>query len=705
MKKLLKLIWKRKFTSLIILIVVAYGGYFTYQKLNPPSETVKYVTSAAKKGMLISSISGAGQISAENQVDIKPKVSGDIINITVKQGQEVKKGDLIAEIDAKDAIRTVSDTSSALATAKLELDELLSPPDKLNLLQAENAVAGAKASLDKLLAPADPSDILQAENSLIVAKEALEKLKLSQQINYQQALEAKTSVENNLNDGYESAYNQIAEVSLNLPDILTKLHTILFSKEIADNTSYVLHNPNDDLLTGSFLSADYADQDKFKKYIQDAKDEYAEINDEYKKTFEEYKSMSRYSSKDEIEAILEKTIILVRKISDAIKNQSNMLDFWVTYRTDHSLTVYSVVIGYQSSLNTYTSQTNSILSTTLAKKTSIAVYKKSILDANRNIEEMDYNYPLEITADQRTIAEKEDGLAKLKAGADIADVEAARRSLKEKEASLEKLKAGATDLEIRNKKLAIQQKNNALIDAKQNYENYFIRVPFDGVIAQVNASKGDSASSGSAVAVLMTQQKIAGLTLNEIDAARVKIGQKTTLEFDAVGGLSITGEVAEIDAIGTVSQGVVSYNIKIAFTIQDDRIKPGMSVSASIITEAKQDVLLVPITAVKTSGGNSYVEILPPHLECTTDTATGFSLTAENSKCGALVDGAPQNKMVITASSNDTMIEIIKGLAEGEEIITQTIKSGTTATAPKAGGSSGTSRSGGDMGNVFRAMR
>lgn len=679
MKKIIKLILRRKLIFLIILAAISYGGYFTYQKLNPPAETVKYVTNAAKKGMLISSISGTGQISAENQIDIKPKVSGDITNVSVTQGQEVKEGDLIAEIDSQDARRAVNDATSNLATARLELDELLSPPDKLTLLQSKNSVISAKASLDKLLAPADPSDVLQAKNSVTAAKEALEKLQLSQQTAYEQAREAKTSAENDLNDAYESAYNQVADVSLSLPDIMTKLHNILYSKEIANNTSYVLNNPNNDLLRGSFSSTDYVEQDKFKKYIGDAESEYAALDAEYKKTFDEYKSMTRYSSKDDIETILEKTINLVRNVSDAIKNQSNMLDFWVTYRTDYSLTVYSTVSEYKNSLNTYTTQVNSILSTTLGKQTSIANYKQSIIDENRDLETMDYNYPLEITADQRTITEKEDALAKLKAGADTADIDAARRSLEEKKTSLEKLEAGATELDIRNKKIAIQQKNDALVEAKQTLEEYKITAPFDGVIAAVNIKKGDSASSGNAIAILITKQKIAGITLNEIDAAQVKTGQKTTLQFDAIEGLSIIGEVAEMDTIGAVSQGVVSYNIKIAFNVQDDRIKPGMSVSASIITEAKQDVLLVPITAVKTSSDNSYVEVL--------------------------VNGSPQNKNVTTGSSNDTMIEIIDGIAEGEEVITQTIKSGgTTAITPTAGSSS-TARPGGDMGNVFRAMR
>jgi len=142
--------------------------------------------------------------------------------------------------------------------------------------------------------------------------------------------------------------------------------------------------------------------------------------------------------------------------------------------------------------------------------------------------------------------------------------------------------------------------------------------------------------------------------LNDIDAAPVQTGQKTTLTFDAVEGLSITGEVVEVDTLGTVNQGVASYDVKIAFDVQDERVKPGMSVSVNIITESKAGVLLVPLTAVKTMGKNSYVEIL--------------------------VDGQAQRKTVTVGSSSDTMIEIVEGLEEGEEIIIQTVTNGNSNT-------------------------
>jgi HlyD family secretion protein len=105
------------------------------------------------------------------------------------------------------------------------------------------------------------------------------------------------------------------------------------------------------------------------------------------------------------------------------------------------------------------------------------------------------------------------------------------------------------------------------------------------------------------VATLITKQKIAQVSLNEVDITKIKSGQKVNITFDAIENLNITGQVLDVDLVGTVSQGVVSYNVKIGLDIDDERIKSGMSVSASIITDIRQDVVSVPVTANKNPCG------------------------------------------------------------------------------------------------------
>jgi len=595
MKKIISFILGHKIIVLIMLAVIGTAGYFGYQKINPKKTEASYITATVEKGMLISSIPGTGQVSASNQVEIKPKVSGDIVLVNVNVGQAIKQSDLIAQIDTRDAVQAINEAQINLENAKLDLEELLAPTDKLTLLQAENAV--------------------------IDAQDSLSKLKTSQANEYQQTEAEKQKAKDNLEKAYEDAYNTIANAFLDLPTLITGLYNTLYSYEIANSEISINNNSSN---IGVLKNTISTYRDELEKLIDSTEKNYETAKTAYDINFNTYKNASRYSERFAIEELVEETLETTKKISDTIKNEINIFDYWVDYRSRNDLTIFSKATQYQSTLNSYTSQTNSHLSGLLSAQRSIEDYKESVLDAERSLEEMDqYN---------------------------LIELAQPKRSLVENQQKLNDLKVGATDLEIKSQQLIVQQRQNSLVNAQQNYADCFMRAPFNGTIVEISITKGDSASSGTTIATLITDQKIAEITLNEIDAAQVKIGQKVTLTFDAVEDLSITGEVAEIDTLGTVSQGVVSYGVKIAFDVQDERIKPGMSMSASIILESKQNVLLAPISAVKTSSNNSYVEIL--------------------------VNNQPQRQTVTTGSSNDTMIEIIEGLEEGDSIITQTVSNG-----------------------------
>jgi multidrug efflux pump subunit AcrA (membrane-fusion protein) len=150
--------------------------------------------------------------------------------------------------------------------------------------------------------------------------------------------------------------------------------------------------------------------------------------------------------------------------------------------------------------------------------------------------------------------------------------------------------------------------------------------------------------------------------------------------------------VAEIDSVGTVSQGVVTYNVKMSFDTQDDRVKPGMSVSAAIITDIKQDILVVPNSAVKSQSGMSYVEMFDMPLPAPVD-----------GLIGSISKIAPNKIPVEVGLANDSDTEITSGIKEGDEIVTRTIlpsASTKTATAApslfgSAGGNRGTTGGGG----------
>ncbi|HLP86528.1 MAG TPA: efflux RND transporter periplasmic adaptor subunit [Candidatus Paceibacterota bacterium] len=229
----------------------------------------------------------------------------------------------------------------------------------------------------------------------------------------------------------------------------------------------------------------------------------------------------------------------------------------------------------------------------------------------------------------------------------VTDLLSSINSVTENKETLKDLLAGEDELDIRSAQLSVSSKQKA-------YNDCFVYAPFDGVIGTLTAKVGESA--GSSVGTLITKENVAVVSFNEVDMASIKVGQKANLTFDAIEGLKITGEVIEIDSLGTVSSGVVTYGVKISFNENDARVKPGMSVNVEIITDSKENILTAPSSAVKTRNGASYAEIL-----------------GENSTV--------IRKPVKIGISDDTLTEIVSGLQEGEKIITKTVNGKSSSTS------------------------
>jgi len=251
---------------------------------------------------------------------------------------------------------------------------------------------------------------------------------------------------------------------------------------------------------------------------------------------------------------------------------------------------------------------------------------------------------------------------------DVSSLSAAKSNIATKKETFSKV---GTDIQSQN--LDIQQYKNALADAKEDLAKCYIYALLDGVISEADSTIkiGDTVSSGTVLGSIITKSKIAKITLSESDIANVKVGNKATLIFDAIEDLAMTGRVVEVDSTGTTSSGVVSYGFEIALDTDNDSVKPGMSVSATIITDSKSDVLTIPTTALKSNDdGTYYVQILEKTYDLTDKT---------NSIKGVASETAPGTKAVTIGLTDDTNTEITGGLSEGDQIVIR-ISKNTSAT-------------------------
>lgn len=240
----------------------------------------------------------------------------------------------------------------------------------------------------------------------------------------------------------------------------------------------------------------------------------------------------------------------------------------------------------------------------------------------------------------------------------------------------EQLEVLEDKIDVAEEEIALAEKNleassasyqNTLKDAAQRK----VTAPISGTVNEINIKNGDDLGKISSTTTKQSPIIIGDLNtlkaevqVNEVDIAKVSVGQKAMLKFDSLDGLTVSGKVEKIDSLGTTTQNVVTYDVTIGFDTLDSRIKPEMSVSASIINDVKQGVFIIPSSAVKMEGNSYYVEVLK--------------------------DNIPERKTVQIGTTNNTDTEVTSGLEEGDKVITQTIDpNATTSTQSSGQGSSG----------------
>ncbi|MCK9352257.1 MAG: biotin/lipoyl-binding protein, partial [Candidatus Pacebacteria bacterium] len=363
-----------KKTMWFVLIIVVIAGYYGFKKATDTSMQPRYVMAAVTKGTLISSVTGSGQVSASNQIDIKPKVSGDIVSISVKSGQTVKAGDIIARLDSTDAQKAVRDAQVSVETAQLSYQKLIAPNDALSELQWQN-------TLDK-------------------------------------AKESKQSNEDDLQKTYDDGFNNVSNAFLQLPSIMTGLDQLLFNED--NSLGGTIGQENVDYYA-SYAKMNETDSTNSKadQYAAEVKANYRAARTAYDANFQQYKNTSRTtSSVTDIEKLIVQTYETTKKIADTVKSANNLIQYYKDQSALRNTTAKPLADTHLSTLSSYTSQTNSYLTNLLNSTNSITADKIAITNANR------------------TIAENTLSFQKFQAGADTLDIRNAQITITQKQNAL-----------------------------------------------------------------------------------------------------------------------------------------------------------------------------------------------------------------------------------------------------------------------------
>jgi RND family efflux transporter MFP subunit len=229
-----------------------------------------------------------------------------------------------------------------------------------------------------------------------------------------------------------------------------------------------------------------------------------------------------------------------------------------------------------------------------------------------------------------------------------ANLAAAQAQVDQAQAQLEQARQSpvASDTDISIAEAAVRQAEAQRTVAELNRNKATLHAPFDGIVTMVNLHAGDSLPPAAANAVPLQLVDASELhvdaTINEVDIARVEQGQSTQIFIDALGTEPISGTVTYIAPAATMVQNIASYLVRVDFAEDPANVRVGMSATVEIGVAEKQNVLVVPNSAIRTEGGRRIVRLQRDNSFVDTEVQIGLS--------------------------NDVETEIINGLNEGDVI-------------------------------------
>jgi len=179
-----------------------------------------------------------------------------------------------------------------------------------------------------------------------------------------------------------------------------------------------------------------------------------------------------------------------------------------------------------------------------------------------------------------------------------------------------------------------------------------IAAPASGTVIDVQIEEGEIVTSGALsytsgttlmiVADLDVMQIRAGV--NEVDVGKIREGQDVVVDVDAYPNAVFHGLISQIAPAAREEQGVKVFDVEIDITDSDERLKPGMTANIEIQGDHREGVVKIPVEAAFKKEGRYVVYVF---------------------------DGSedePVEREVVTGVSTISEVEIVEGLAEGEEV-------------------------------------
>lgn len=176
-----------------------------------------------------------------------------------------------------------------------------------------------------------------------------------------------------------------------------------------------------------------------------------------------------------------------------------------------------------------------------------------------------------------------------------------------------------------------------------------VKAPVDGIVSSITPRVGDRISTGQALFRVADYGGMqVTISVDELDIAKVKVGQTANITLDALPGKNYTGKVIKVNPEGVYKNDIANFDVTVQFD-KPDGLMAGMNASVNVVVTNRPGVLYVPAQAVTVRQGKAYVR-----------------------QKGA--DGQPVEKEIQIGIRTSTQVEVTGGLNEGDHIILTVVR-------------------------------
>lgn len=230
----------------------------------------------------------------------------------------------------------------------------------------------------------------------------------------------------------------------------------------------------------------------------------------------------------------------------------------------------------------------------------------------------------------------------------------------------------SAELRLARARETVRQAEANLVKARDDLAKTTLYAPIAGRVVTLQAEEGEVVVSGTMnnpASIIGTiadlSELMAVVDVDETEIVLVRLGQEAQLQVDALPDRAYRGRVVEVGSSGysrPQQPDVTFFQVKVLFMEPGPDLRPGMSVRADVETNSRQGALVVPIQSV--------VQRPPRGAEDGGDGGDAGDTAEEVEVVFVVQEGKAVQRPVETGLSDETHVEITRGVEAGEQVVT-----------------------------------